>query len=482
MQSAADAIPAALAHQTQSVGMRFEDETLIVGVSSALSEEDQQASAQKIKKELKLEVVMQVVDADIIEELLSSLYREFAENPMPTTQVIATTGDAEGPIAAMVQGLLERSVRMRASDIHVEPTDKDLVVRLRIDGQLEELMRLPENVAPAIVSRLKVLAKMNIVERRRPQDGQFGFTVDGRAVDVRLATVSTIYGEKAVMRLLDTRRALTDLKGLGMTGERYEKFLKMVHSQHGLVIAAGPTGSGKTTTLHSALHEIDVQNLNVSTIEDPVEYVMKGINHLPVVEDIGVGFAVQLRALLRQDPDVILVGETRDSETARISVQAALSGRLVLTSLHATDSLSVIFRLMQMDIEPYLVAASLRGVVSQRLLRRVCDYCAYEYNAHADEKLLLKPYTHATSIKLRRGKGCTVCRGTGYRDRVGVYQILDITERIREVISTRPDPVKLEQIAAEEGLKSLAHEAFQVALSGLTTIDEVVRLVSANVE
>ncbi|MFM7029885.1 MAG: GspE/PulE family protein [Micrococcales bacterium] len=390
------------------------------------------------------------------------------------------TLDTEGPVAELVTEVLERSVQARASDIHVEPGENRLIVRIRVDGVLEELMNLPASQAAPFVSRLKVLARINIVERRRPQDGQFTVQINNRPIDVRLATVATLYGEKAVMRLLDTNRTLTTLQGLGMSEHHYNLFQKMVTSQHGLVIAAGPTGSGKTTTLHSALQEIDFSNLNVSTIEDPVEYIVPGINHIPVAEEIGVGFATQLRALLRQDPDVILVGETRDSDTARISVQAALSGRLVMTSLHATDALSTIYRLFQMEIEPYLVAASLRGVVSQRLIRKNCDACSEEYYANEFEKMQLFGQMNFNLVTLRRGVGCQACRGTGYKDRLGIYQILDITEEMREVISTRPDPSALAAAARLQGFKSLEEEAYAQVIAGNTTIEEVRRLVVAD--
>ena len=408
------------------------------------------------------------------------LYDDLPMESHAANQGTPISKEVDARIADLVNDVLHRAVELRASDIHVEPTETKLSVRIRVDGLLEELIALPPAQAGPFVSRLKVLARINIVERRRPQDGQFTVQIAGRAIDVRIATVATIYGEKAVMRLLDTNRTLSNLQHLGMSEKHFQLFSKMVTSQHGLVIATGPTGSGKTTTLHTALQEIDFRNLNVSTIEDPVEYIVDGINHIPVVEDIGVGFSTQLRALLRQDPDVILVGETRDSDTARISVQAALSGRLVLTSLHATDALSAIYRLYQMEIEPYLVAASLRGVVSQRLLRKNCSACAYEYYATESEKLQIFGKMTYDLLVLRRGKGCDQCRGTGYHDRVGVYQILDITEKMRELISTRPDPTVLAAAAKSEGMRTLEEEAYQQVLLGNTTVEEVLRLVATD--
>lgn len=479
MNIVSDLIPADMAKSLSALGLRQDGEVLVVGLPASQDEATREAAREQIQNKLGTQVTQIPVEDNLLVELLDSIYRDGFNKPFDP---IATASvDSEGPMAELVNDVLERAVKLRASDIHVEPTESDLVVRARVDGQLETLVRLPNAVSSPFISRLKVLAKINIVERRRPQDGQFSIQVEGRQIDCRLATVTTLYGEKAVMRLLDTKRGLTDLAGLGLDDNKLRKVRRMVHAQHGLVITAGPTGSGKTTTLHSALHDLDVENLNVSTIEDPVEYIMKGINHIPVVEDLGIGFATQLRALLRQDPDVIMVGETRDAETARISVQAALSGRLVITSLHATDAQSVVYRMFQMDIEPYLVAAALRGVVSQRLVRRVCDYCAVDYTASAAERLVLADFELPKKVTLRRGLGCAVCRGSGFRSRVGVYQVFEISDKMRELISTRPDPTDLYRMAEEEGLKSLEHEAYDLALQGKTTIQEATRLVTKDV-
>ena len=479
MSTTADLIPAELARSLSAVGLRQDGETLFVGMPASFEESDRISAGEKLQNQLGTTVQQVPVEDALLAEVLEAVYRDGVDRPIEASAV--SSGDSEGPIADLVREVLERAVKLRASDIHVEPTEGDLVVRARVDGHLEVIARLPNNIAAPFVSRLKVLAKINIVERRRPQDGQFSFQVDGRQIDVRLATVATLNGEKAVMRLLDTRKALTDLSGLGLADNQLTKVRRMVHAQHGLVVTAGPTGSGKTTTLHSALHDLDVMNLNVSTIEDPVEYVMKGINHIPVVEELGIGFATQLRALLRQDPDVILVGETRDSETARISVQAALSGRLVITSLHATDALAVIYRLFQMDIEPYLVAAALRGVIAQRLVRRVCDYCAVEYEATKEERLVLSDFELGKKLTLRRGLGCAVCRGSGYRDRQGVYQVFEISDAMRELISKRPDPADVAALAMKEGFKTLENEAYVLALDGRTTVQEAMRLVTRDV-
>jgi type IV pilus assembly protein PilB len=479
MDSILEQIPEDLAREISALGLRHDGETLWVGLPSSIDDAERETTREQLQNRLGTKINQIPVEDALLQEVLNTIYTARATDEF-TPKVVAT-GESEGPIADLVNEILDRAVRLRASDIHVEPTESELVIRARVDGQLETIVRLPGNLSAPFISRLKVLAKINIVERRRPQDGQFSIVIDDRQIDCRLATVTTLYGEKAVMRLLDTRKALTDLSGLGLAEEQLRKVRKMVHAQHGLVVTAGPTGSGKTTTLHSALHDLDVANLNVSTIEDPVEYVMKGINHIPVVDELGIGFATQLRALLRQDPDVILVGETRDSETARISVQAALSGRLVITSLHATDALATIYRLFQMDIEPYLVAASLRGVIAQRLVRRVCDYCAEAYTPSKEELLTLAGLELPNNFKLRRGHGCSVCRNSGYRDRVGVYQVFEVSDTMREMISRRPDPYDLANLAEKEGLKTLETEAYILAVAGMTTVQEATRLVTKDV-
>lgn len=477
MLPASTVIPVQEAQSLGVIGLRWDNETLVIGVADTLSPDDRTAVQQRVAQAINAPVAALSMPLEIIQETQAIVYTTFGQKI--ETAAIALSSESDGPIADIVNFVLDQAVRLRASDIHIEPNDKDLAIRIRVDGKLEQLTRYPNSILAPLVSRLKVLAKINIVERRRPQDGQFTVSIGGRDVDVRLATVATLHGEKATLRLLDTKRPLMDLQALGMSRNHFERLMTLINSPYGLVVAAGPTGSGKTTTLHSALHYINTPDRNVTTIEDPVEYVVDGITHIPIIEEIGVGFSTQLRAVLRQDPDVIMVGETRDAETARISVQAALSGRLVLTSLHAPDAVGVLYRLFQMDIESHLVAASLRGVVSQRLVRRVCEFCTSEYNATAAEKEILHQPSDKP-LKLRKGLGCTMCRGTGYRDRIGVYQIFEISERMREIISTRPEPGELYAQAVKEGLRSLADEAYDLVLAGKTTMDEAFRLATSD--
>lgn len=383
--------------------------------------------------------------------------------------------DGQAPIASLVQKLIERAVLERASDLHFEPYENILLVRIRVDGRLHDLFEFPSEMAAPILSRIKVLSLLNIIEKLRPQDGQFTIELPTRKVDIRVATSNTIHGEKIVLRIHDINRPSVSLDKLGMSGAQLTKFNKMIHASSGLILSAGPTGGGKTTTLHSALKEVNVDYKNVVTIEDPVEYVVDGISQIPVSDARGIGFAVQLRAILRQDPDIILVGETRDAETARISVQAALTGHLVLSSIHATDSIGAIYRLFQMEIEPHLVASSLRGVVSQRLIRRICEYCKVTKPTTPREQRILDTY-QIDAKELSYGSGCLICSGTGYRDRIAAYQVLEITEELSEIISRRPEPHELRKVTKRLGLNTLSHEAIRLASEQVTTLSEALTL------
>lgn len=385
----------------------------------------------------------------------------------------------DAPISDLVQQIIDSALADRASDIHLEPYQDKFVVRTRIDGRMTTFAEYPPRLAPAIVSRVKVLSKMNIVERRRPQDGQFTTSYQGRQIDVRVATVATLNGEKVVMRLLDSSRPTVELSELGMSANQLVVFERMFAANNGLILVAGPTGSGKSTTLHSALKIVAVEHKNVVTIEDPVEYVVPGITQIPVHEANDAGFAVQLRAVIRQDPDIIMVGETRDVETARISVQAALTGHLVFSTIHATDAVGAIYRLLQMDIEAHLLASAFRGAISQRLIRRNCENCSEAYTPTAAEQKILE-LNHLDSKGLRKGVGCPACRHTGYRERVAAFQILECNEFLSEFMVTRPQPTLFRRHAMEAGMTSMEFEALRLASEGVTTLDEALTLAVAH--
>jgi type IV pilus assembly protein PilB len=386
--------------------------------------------------------------------------------------------DDNAPVVQVVQRILTEAVRQRASDIHIEPQDVKVRIRFRVDGALHDAADLPASIAQALVSRIKIMADMNIVERRRGQDGQFEATVDGNTLDVRVATTATIWGEKAVLRLLDKSKSLLELPRLGMRRETGEVFSKLIRSPFGMVICAGPTGSGKTTTLYAALSEINDPSRNITTIEDPVEYVLPSINQIQINEQADITFAGGLKSILRQDPDIILVGEIRDVETARIAVQSALTGHLVLSSLHATDSTAALYRFVDMGIETFLVASSVVGIVAQRLMRRICSACKEPYELPADDRAFYEganPDSHKDVFF--HGAGCNFCAQTGYSGRIGVYELLTVTEEIRELVVKQAPSDELRKVAIDQGLSTLRDEGFRLVDDDVTTVSEVLRTV-----
>ena len=402
-------------------------------------------------------------------EVRDALRREAA-------QLDTAVVNEEAPVVRVVQMIITQGLRDRASDIHIEPQIDRVRVRYRIDGALNEVLTLPGSIGPAVVSRIKILASMNIVERRRPQDGQISMHVDNREVDIRVSTTAIVGGEKVVMRLLDKSRPLYELAELGMPGDAAEQFRTLLRSPYGMVICAGPTGSGKTTSLYAALGEINSPERNIMTIEDPVEYTFESINQIQINEQAGITFANGLRSILRQDPDVILVGEVRDVDTARIAVQSALTGHFVLSSLHATDAVSALYRLLDMGIEPFLIASSVTAVMAQRLVRRTCTYCREPYEPSPEELGFLHAFGgEAPASGFTHGAGCNFCAQTGYLDRIGVYELLVVTDDVREMIVDRPSHEEMRKLARTQGMRTLQEEAVRLVESGLTTPAEVLR-------
>jgi type IV pilus assembly protein PilB len=386
--------------------------------------------------------------------------------------------DANAPIVKVVNLIFEQAVRDRASDVHIEPQQDRVRVRVRTDGALHEVLSLPVSMATPLVSRIKVMADMNIVERRRPQDGQIELTIEGHSLDVRVSTTATVFGEKCVMRLLDRTRALLTLAELGMSDESYAEYDRLIKSPYGMVICAGPTGSGKTTTLYATLAEIDREEINIMTIEDPVEYVFPSINQIQINALAGVTFATGLRSILRQDPDAILVGEIRDVDTARIAVQAAMTGHFVMSSLHATDATSALHRFMDMGIEPFIVASSLLGVVGQRLIRKVCSNCIGPYEPSAEERAFYQlSGGNVDKADFVHGKGCNVCGQTGYYDRVGIYEVLPVNDDLKDLIVAQGSLAALRDAAGALGMRTLRDQAIDLVETNLTTVAEVLRTV-----
>ena len=386
----------------------------------------------------------------------------------------------DAPVVRVVNKILVDAIQRGASDIHVESYEKDFRVRLRVDGVLYEYMKPPIKLRDAIISRLKILAKLDIAERRLPQDGRIKIKMrlDGRTreMDYRVSTVPVLFGEKVVLRLLDRENLALDLTKLGFESESLEKFTKAILKPWGMVLVTGPTGSGKTNTLYSAIGRVNTPETNIMTAEDPVEFNLHGINQVQTKEAIGLTFAEALRAFLRQDPNIILIGEIRDFETAEIAVKAALTGHLVLSTLHTNDAPSTINRLMNMGIEPFLVATSVNLICAQRLVRRVCRDCKQEMPVPPRALVDIGfPPEEAETAKVFKGRGCPTCNNTGYKGRVGLFEVLEISDEIREMILTGCSALELKRRAIEEGMISLRHSGLTKIADGVTTIDEVVR-------
>ncbi|TCJ31217.1 GspE/PulE family protein [Nocardioides jejuensis] len=382
----------------------------------------------------------------------------------------------DAPVVQVVQKVITQGLRDRASDIHIEPAGERVRVRYRIDGALNDVLDLPGSIGPALVSRLKILGGMNIVERRRPQDGQISMNVEGREVDIRVATTAVIGGEKVVMRLLDKSRPLFQLTQLGMPDDTADRFRSLVHQPYGMIICAGPTGGGKTTTLYASLGELDTVDRNIMTIEDPVEYTFDSINQIQINEQAGITFAGGLKSILRQDPDVILVGEIRDVDTARIAVQSALTGHMVLSSLHATEAVSALYRLLDMGIEAFLVASSVSAVMAQRLVRRSCTSCLAPYQPTVEEMGFLRSFgAPEPTDGFVHGVGCHLCAHTGYLERIGVYELLTVTDEVRERIVDRVPHDEMRKLARSEGMRTLQEQGARLVAEGITTPAEVMR-------
>ena len=385
----------------------------------------------------------------------------------------------EAPVVKIVNLLLLEALDTRASDVHLETYQSGLRVRYRVDGVLQDAIAPPPRLAAAVVSRLKIMAELDIAERRLPQDGRIRLRMHDRQVDVRVSTLPTLHGESVVLRLLDKESGRIGLVELGMGPETLARFDSVISKPHGIVLATGPTGSGKTTTLYAAVDRIRTGREKILTVEDPVEYELPGVPQVPVNEKVGLTFANALRALLRQDPDVMLVGEIRDQETADIATHAALTGHLVLSTLHTNDAATALTRLVDLGIEPYLVASTVEAVLAQRLVRRICESCRRPAEPTADQRATLGESARALT-KVWEGEGCDECRGTGYRGRTGIYELLVMEPQLREAVlgDTNISAGRLQALAQEAGMKLLREDGLRLVAEGLTTVEEVLRVAS----
>jgi len=423
--------------------------------------------------------------AEKISNLAEELGQELAQSDYDIAQLAAEAEAADTPVIRLLQTMFEDAVQVNASDIHIEPDEKVVRIRQRIDGVLHEQVLEGRRVAEAMVTRLKLMANLDIAEKRLPQDGRFSISISQRSIDVRLSTMPIQHGESVVMRLLDQTANLRSVAELGMPEQIIAPFERMLRHPSGVLLITGPTGSGKTTTLYAALKDISTSELKIITVEDPVEYRLPRVNQVQVNERIGLSFSRVLRTALRQDPDVILVGEMRDQETVEIGLRAALTGHLVLSSLHTNDAISTISRLLDMGAQGYMLASTLQGVVAQRLVRRICEGCCTDYEMTPQDHSWLRSHIgveQADAMDCRHGTGCTLCNNTGYRGRIGVYELLEMNTEMSDLLR-KEDDFSFARIArAQAGFHSLARSGIEFVRQGITTISEVIRISGMRVE
>lgn len=439
---------------------------------------------EDIKAQAKMRVEVALGLPEDIERAIDLNYRSSGQIKEQISQFKPAVDDkarttpaftARTPITETLDLLIAQAVKDRASDIHIEPQENRLRIRYRIDGILREMFSFPLSTHTQLVSRIKILAEMDITEQRRPQDGQFSFKIGGRNIDIRAATIDTPYGEKATLRILDKSLALFTLPELGFPPDTLKKYQARLNTRYGMILVGGPTGCGKTTTLYASINHLDRNEQNIMTIEDPIEYRFIEITQTQVNPKAGLTFASGLRAIMRHDPDVILIGEIRDQETATAAVQAALTGHLVFSSIHANDAVGVLSRLMDLGIEPYLVSSTVIGIVAQRMVRRICTHCRNPYPPSANEEQAFEDELGEKPAKLYAGAGCNLCTNTGYRQRTGLFELLVMSDAIRELLLTSASATAVREQALKEGMMTMKHDGMLKVKAGITTVSEVLR-------
>ncbi|ACL76744.1 GspE/PulE family protein [Ruminiclostridium cellulolyticum] len=489
-KSAYLAIPESIARRYGLIPIKKENGTLTVAMSDPLNvfaiDDLNIYSGMVIQPVIaSFDDISKAIDKYYSAQKAMKAVEEFKKEQVSTIKINSDTTEEQNieeinnaPAVKVINSIIEQAVRNRASDIHIEPFEEYIKIRFRTDGQLCEIMRPEIDIMPAISARIKIIGGMNIAEKRLPQDGRISIEVDGREYDLRVSILPTIFGEKIVIRIADKKAFVLSRSQLGFNEYEEKQFHKMLLNPHGIILVTGPTGSGKTTTLYSAISEINSPDINIITVEDPVECVIEGVNHVQVNTKTGMTFATGLRSILRQDPDVIMIGEIRDRETAEIAVRAAITGHLVLSTLHTNDAPSSVLRLIDMGIEPYMVSSSIVGVIAQRLYKKICNNCKIEYTANDDEKRILG-ITDKETV-LYKGRGCPMCNRTGYRGRHGVYELISITKKHKEMISNRCSEVELRNYSIQNGMVTLRDNLVKKVLAGDTTIDELVRIAYSN--
>lgn len=490
--SMAQVVPKNIAKQFQVVPVRMERDELYLAMSDPMNF----YAIEEVKKAVRKKIVPMIATTEGVEHAILVLYgNEGAARAIEAMKREAPIEEDNGeeaqftgnilndnindaPTIRLVNSIIERAILERASDIHIEPKEKELQVRMRIDGVLRKILTIPKNLQNSVISRLKIMSGMDIAERRVPQDGRFNVKNKKREFDLRVNSLPTVYGEKIVARLLDKRAGYLTPDSIGLMGDNLKKYQRAIHCTSGVILIAGPTGSGKSSTMNTMISQLNTEEVNVVTLEDPVEYNIDGVNQVQINEKTGMDFANGLRAILRQDPDIIAVGEIRDGETAQISMRAAITGHVVLSTIHTNDAVGTIERLEDIGVEPYLIATALRAVISQRLVRRICPKCKKSYEATDEEVRRLGLSTEHKHI-FYRGEGCADCFNTGYRGRIGVFEILEITPEICPLISQQAGRPAIEQelASAHSEFKTLRENAIQLVEEGITTAEEVQRVI-----
>lgn len=473
-------------HMIIPVGVRGDTIVVAMADPTEVSALDQVRFTMKLRPEpviasaTSIRIILEKTTGSSLENLTKTLQGSSAELVESDGELEVEGDELDGedaaPIIQFVTAVLTDAIRKKASDVHIEPYENDLRVRVRLDGDLVDSVRPPQQIRKPLIARIKVMAKLRLDEKRMPQDGRIRFKLpEGKTVDFRVSTLPTVYGEKVVIRILDKSAAVISMEDLGFEAEDKVKFLKAITNPWGMCLVAGATGSGKTTTLYAALNHLNKVDVNISTIEDPVEYNFTGINQCQVHEQIGFSFSSALRSFLRQDPDIILVGEIRDSDTADIAMKAALTGHMVLSTLHTNDAPSTLARLKDLQIEPFLINSALKVVVAQRLIRKICPHCKAEDTKVTKEDLLKSGFPEKILDKFKpmRGKGCQSCRGTGYAGRRAIYEVMEMSEKIRDAFGKDASTDEIRKLALAEGMKTLRMNAMKKVIRGDTTLDEL---------
>ena len=474
-------IPEAMAWKYNIIPLAMYGNTLRV----AMANPSDIFALEALATQTQMRIEPELAKAEEIQEAIDFNYKAYDEINRQISSISASSGavseqvrlntETDAPVAQALTLIIEEAVKARASDIHLQPEEDRLRLRFRIDGTLRDMFSLPLVTATPLISRIKILASMNIADHHRPQDGQFSIKTKGRVIDIRVGSVGAIYGEMATLRLLDKSRASLTLPELGFLPESLEKYEKMLKIPYGMILVSGPTGSGKTTTLYASLNRLDRVGRNIITLEDPVEYHFKNINQIQVNPRAGITFASGLRSMLRLDPNVILVGEIRDTETASIAVQAALTGHLVLSSIHANDAIGVVLRLIDLGVEPFLVSAALIGVVAQRMVRRICPDCARPTQVPMVEQTIYKDMVGEERSEFLYGTGCKSCLNVGYQGRTGLFEILRISDEIRMLLLKGASVAELRAQALKEGMITLLKDGMFKVKANITTPAEILR-------